>query len=111
METAATKLLIERLHAHGGMPVVPVLHGHAPRLTANRAVLDVLLVITAAGIERHRVRFAAVRAGDDSACVGGAVAERKVAIEIELVGLVGLIVESESHPVTYCACAAPAPYN
>ncbi len=112
-ETAAErkKLLVERLHAHSGMTVVPVSDDYTPRLTADRAILDVILSVAASRIERDRVRLAAVRARHHPARVGSAVAERKVPVEVELVRAVVLIVKGESHSVTYCACAGLAPYN
>ena len=104
-------LLVERLHTHRGVPVVPVSNRHAPWLTANGTVFDVVLAIAASRIQRHRVRFAAVRARDHAARIGRTVAERKVPIQIELVRVVEPIVEGESHSVTYRARADLAPYN
>ena len=63
---------------------------------SNLAVLDIVLSLARSGIEAHFVFLAAIRTGHDTADVGRAVAERKVAVEIELVGIIGAF-ESETH--------------
>src|SRR5437773_6102464 len=91
--------VVECDSAYDGGSVALIMYGDAPGLTADLAVLDVILIFAAPGVEADRDRLAAIRAGDLAARVGGAVAEWKVAIEIELVvGLiVELIVEGEPH--------------
>src|SRR5687768_1553790 len=58
-----------------------VLHGHTPRLTTHRAILDVLLRRTAAGIEGDRYLFGAVWAQHGRREISGTVAKRKVVLE------------------------------
>src|ERR1041384_8359560 len=83
--------VVECHSADDGGAVVSIMYGDAPGLTADLTVFDVVLVFAASRVEADRICFAAVRTGDLAARVGGAVAERKVSIEIELV--VGLVVE------------------
>src|SRR5690348_2192806 len=53
-----------------------------PRLAADLAVLDIVLLVAAARIEGDGVLFATVRADDRPGRVGGAVAERKFVVEL-----------------------------
>src|SRR4051812_5763954 len=79
----------------GRRTVLAVMYEHAPGLAADLAVLDVVLRGAAAWIEADRVLFAAVGADHHAAGVGRAVAEWKVAVEIELVvAVVVVVVES-----------------
>ena len=59
-----------------------VRHRHAPRLTADLTIFDVILFRTAARIDTDFVRLSAVGAHDDALGVGGAVAEWKLLLEI-----------------------------
>jgi hypothetical protein len=58
-----------------------------PRLAANLAVFDVVLAIPAPGIEGDHDRFAAVWTRDVALNICRAVAERKVALEVEVIRL------------------------
>jgi hypothetical protein len=59
----------------------------APRLAADLTVLDVVLSLTAPRIERDGDRLAAVRTRHLAFYVGGAIAEREVSLEVEVIGL------------------------
>jgi hypothetical protein len=71
-----------------------VLDVDAPRLAADLAILDVVLPVAAPRIEPDGHGLSAVRAGHLAFDVGRAVAQRKIAVEVEVVGL---RVESEAH--------------
>jgi len=64
------------------------MYGHSPGLTADLAIFHVALIVAASWINADGVHLAAVRTGDVGAGVGGAVTERKIAIEVELLGVV-----------------------
>jgi hypothetical protein len=80
------------------------MYGYTPRLAADLAVLGIALMFAAAGIHEHRVRLTAIRADDFGARVRCSVAERKVTIEVEIVGVAAVAsittvaVKNESHP-------------
>ena len=78
------RLLVERRHLHVGAAGRVVAHGHAPRLAAHLAVLDVVLRPAAAGIERDVHRLAAVRAVHGRRGVRGAVAAREIGVDVFL---------------------------
>jgi len=72
---------------------------HLPRLAAHLAILDVLLVLSAAWVYRNHYRFTAVRTLHRRFHISGAVAKRKLAIELGFqlrIDLVVLVV-SELH--------------
>jgi len=58
-----------------------------PRLAADLAVFDIVLPLAAAGIEPDGHGLSAVWAGHLALDVGRAVAQRKIAVEVEVVGL------------------------
>ena len=64
------------------------MYGYSPGLTADLTILDVALIIAAAGIDTDGVDLAAVRTRDVRAGVGRAVSQGKVAVQVELVGIV-----------------------
>ena len=59
-------------------------HRDTPRLAAHFAVLDVFLVVPAAGVEGDLHGLAAVRAGDDRSGLGGSITEREFFVEVSL---------------------------
>jgi hypothetical protein len=84
--------------------VAPIMYRYSPGLTADLAVFDIILIAAATGIDADGVRLAAVRTDNVRARIGGAVAERKVTIEIEVVGpgrlariTRAVVVEGEAH--------------
>src|SRR5262245_11380709 len=66
-----------------------------PGLAADLAVFDVILRVATAGIQADRVLFTTIRTQDSTAGIGCAIAEWKVAIEVELVVVV--VVECKAH--------------
>src|SRR5690349_16209154 len=91
--------VVECHSAYDGGSVVSIMYGDTPGPTAYLAVLDVVLILSASRVEADGVRLAAIGAGDVAARVGGAIAEREVTIEIELVvrRIVEVVVEREAH--------------
>ena len=86
---------VERTRAGGALAVrgvdldlcraVPaVLHVHQPRLAAHLAVLHVLLILPAAGVERDLVRFAAVGTIHDGFRFGSSIAKREFLVDLFL---------------------------
>src|SRR5262245_11568760 len=69
------------------------MYGDTPGLTAHLAVFHVVLILAAAGVEAHAVLFAAVGTDDGTAGVRRPIAEREVAVEVEVIG----VVEGEVH--------------
>jgi hypothetical protein len=78
-------LFVERTGRDDGAAVVAIMYRDAPRLTADLAVLHIVLLVATAGIERDRILFATVRTHDGPNGVCCAVAEGKVAVEVEFV--------------------------
>src|SRR5262245_16698873 len=70
------------------------MYGDAPGLAADLAVFDVLLRVATAGIQTDRVLLTTIRTQDSTGGIGCAIAEWKVAIEVELVVVV---VECKPH--------------
>src|SRR5512143_1881982 len=91
--------VVECHSVYDGGAVVLIMYGNSPRLAAHLAVFDVVLLRAAAGVESDHIGLAAIRTGDHAGRGGGAVAERKVSVEVEIVaGLaVALVVECEAH--------------
>src|SRR5882724_1002800 len=73
--------LVVGLGAHFRGPVLSVGHGDLPRPAADLAVLDVLLLGPAAGIEGDLDGLAAIGAGDLGGGVGRAIAEGEFLVE------------------------------
>jgi len=78
--------VVRRRRRYRGVALGVVVDAHAPRLAADLTILDVVLVLPAAGIDAHGDGLAAVRARHLAFGVGGAIAERKVTLEIEVAG-------------------------
>jgi hypothetical protein len=74
-------LLVERVHSDFSAPVLRVLNGHRPRLTANLAVFDVLLRCSPARVERDLDRFVAIRAINGSCGLCGSIAQREIGVK------------------------------
>jgi hypothetical protein len=63
-------------------------------LATDLAILDVILIVAATGIEPDFIFLAAIRTAYDAAHISGAVAEWEVTVEVEIVRV---FFESETH--------------
>src|SRR5947207_100846 len=64
------------------MPLPVVLHVHQQRAAADLAILDILLVFSAAGVERDFIVLAAVWTRDHLFRFGSPIADRKLIFDI-----------------------------
>src|SRR4051812_23545077 len=99
--------LVRGLDADFGGAVGLVGDGHVPGAAADLAVLHVLLMRAAAGVQRDLYRLAAVRAGDGGRRVGGAVADGEGVLDRFVAAHEGVGVQAVAHEVTPRRSGAP----
>jgi len=85
LKAADPLLIVGRFYGRFGVTLHVVVHEDTPRPAAYLAVLDVVLRLATAGVERQDVLLAAVGAADGRFGVGCAVAEGIFFVEIFVV--------------------------